>query len=630
MDFFEHQEQARRNTGRLIFYFICAVIGIIAVTYLVAASVVTYAGNGHREIIHSQAYWHPELLLFITLFTCLTVGAGSLYKVMQLSGGGRAVAESLGGKLIHADTTDPNERKVLNVVEEMAIASGVTVPPVFLLEKEEGINAFAAGYRAEDAVIGITKGAVQTFTRDELQGVIAHEFSHILNGDMRLNIRLMGIIHGILLLGLIGYYLLRVGAFQGQSSRRNGAGSIALMGIGLVVVGSIGTLFGNIIKAAISRQREFLADASAVQFTRNPDGLADALKRIAGFKVGSSIRHPNAPEASHLFFGQALTSGFSALFATHPPIRERIRRIDIGWQPPLTERTSTQQTKPSSATASAFAGEESMPMHIGTPTQAHLSYAKTLLAALPPLLKEHAHEPYGARALIYGLLLSYEPAVRKKQLQRLAKHCSPDVYRATEKIIPALEKLAVEARLPLVDLTTPALRELSPAQYKAFRQNIQYLVEADTRLDLFEWTLEQILVRHLDPFFFKQQRRAAIYRNFDPVRQEIQILIASLAYLGHEELSQAEKAYYKATETLGSSSDPMPPPNSLRFSLLNQVLEKLDHLSPTRKRELLSACEVCVSADGKITVKEGELLRAISDALGCPMPPLLPGQTITQ
>ena len=330
MDFFEDQEDARRKTGRLVALFVLAVLSIIASVYAVVSGALVYA-TGEAQ------FWRPELFLAVVATTVAVVALGSLYKIAQLRGGGRVVAETLDGKLILSDSVDPQERKVLNVVEEMAIASGTPVPPVYVMQQETGINAFAAGYGPGDAVIGVTRGCIEQLSRDELQGVIAHEFSHILNGDMRLNIRLIGVLNGILIIGIIGYTVMRVMFYSGSGRSRNGgkgggaAMAMLVVAVGLMVVGFLGTFFGNMIKAAVSRQREYLADGSAVQFTRNPTGVAGALKRIGAYAKGSTVATPRAVEASHMFFARAIKSGFSSMLATHPPLEERIRRIDPGW-----------------------------------------------------------------------------------------------------------------------------------------------------------------------------------------------------------------------------------------------------------------------------------------------------------
>src|SRR6056297_2305293 len=295
MDFFEHQEQARRKTGVLIFYFILAVVGIIAAVYLLSVLLFVFLDDGTQPL-EASSLWRPEMLLYSAGGTALIIFLTSAYKTAQLSGGGEVVARELGGREIDLNTTDFHERRLLNVVEEMAIASGVPVPTIFVMDREDSINAFAAGKTPSDAVIGVTRGCMTLLTRDELQGVIAHEFSHILNGDMRLNIRLMSILFGILFLALMGELILRFGVRGSMhSGRREGAGAALIMlvaGLGLLAIGYIGNFFGNLIKASVSRQREFLADASAVQFTRNPEGLAGALIKIGGLESGSEVTHP--------------------------------------------------------------------------------------------------------------------------------------------------------------------------------------------------------------------------------------------------------------------------------------------------------------------------------------------------
>ncbi len=321
-DFFERQDVARRNTKWLVAMFIFAVIGIVGSTF-VATALVLGAANEHGRFSF-------EVPLLASAAALGLIVIGSLYKTAQLAAGGTVVAERLGGRRVYPNTIDPVERRLLNIVEEMALASGVPVPPVFLLSREQGINAFAAGYSPSDAVVSVTRGCAQQLTRDQLQGVVAHEFSHILNGDMRLNLRLIGVLHGILLMGLVGRELLRFGSYSsgGNRSRRNDSGAyLLLIGLAFMVIGFLGLFLGNLIKAAASRQREFLADASAVQFTRNPEGIAGALRRIGAAIFGSKLISPRADEASHMYFAE----GISTLFASHPPLRERIRRIDPQW-----------------------------------------------------------------------------------------------------------------------------------------------------------------------------------------------------------------------------------------------------------------------------------------------------------
>ena len=333
-DFFQRQDHARRQTARLLVMFALSVAAIILAIYLVAVLGTAGVQQDHRYGAHAHpaaqpSLWNPVLFAWVTLGTLLVVGFGSLYKIAELSAGGEQIALMLGGRAINPQTTDLAERRLLNVVEEMALASGIPVPPVYVLDHEPGINAFAAGHQPGDAVVAVSAGCLQYLTREELQGVMGHEFSHILNGDMRLNLRLIGIVYGILVLAILGYYVMRIaGVSSGDSKREGGAAGFFLLGLALLIFGYLGVFFGNLIKSAISRQREFLADASSVQFTRNPGGIAGALKKIGGLADGSRIRDGHASEISHMFFGDAFAGSFFNLFATHPPLEERIRALE--------------------------------------------------------------------------------------------------------------------------------------------------------------------------------------------------------------------------------------------------------------------------------------------------------------
>jgi Zn-dependent protease with chaperone function len=325
MDFFALQDKARSMTHVLVMYFILSVLCIIAAVYVGSVMIVAYAqpeqqGNGS---LASIAWWNPTLLLYAALGTLAVVIGGSFYKTAALSAGGSAVAESLGGHLLDENPTQADERQLRHVIEEMSVASGVPMPKIYVLD-DGGINAFAAGHSPNDAAIAVTRGCLTLLTRDELQGVLGHEFSHLLNGDMRLNIRLMGIIFGILSLAVIGRILLYT---RSRDSRRRNP--MMLFGIALVVIGAIGAFFARLIQAALSRQRESLADASSVQFTRNPAGLSRALQKIGG--IGSRIDSPHASEASHMFFANGVSRPLMGLLATHPPLADRIRAIDPGW-----------------------------------------------------------------------------------------------------------------------------------------------------------------------------------------------------------------------------------------------------------------------------------------------------------
>ncbi len=452
-DFFQRQADARRTTKWLVILFFLAVVGIVG-TVVVAT---TAALHGTRSI--QQLRIHPEVSLDTVgiplgagAFSLALIGTGSLVKLVQLRGGGTTVAESLGGRRLNHNTTDPLERRVVNIVEEMALASGVPVPPVYFLSEEQGINAFAAGYSPSDAVVAVTRGTAEQLTRDELQGVIAHEFSHILNGDMRLNIRLIGVLHGILLLGLLGRMLFNI-ASRGGGSRRSGKdGGLYLLfiGLALLIVGYLGTFFGNLIKAAVSRQREYLADASAVQFTRNPEGIAGALKRIGAAVFGSRLSHPKAAELSHMYFGQGVWEGFTGMMATHPSLEKRILALEPNWNGVFPSMPQIAAAITELENVAGFVGRVAQadevpvevvrhsPDQVGNPTEQHRGYAAQLIENIPTEILEAVREPYGARAVMFALLLDPKAEVRERQFAALTEHMPADVVEFTETQIGAM------------------------------------------------------------------------------------------------------------------------------------------------------------------------------------------------
>ena len=647
MNFFEHQDQARKNTRALVLFFLLAVFSLIALTTALVAGFLYYFDSQNQQrfdaiqavdggsTIAGLLSW--ELLAMIAAAVIGVVLLGSLYKLAQLRGGGRVVAESLGGKLISPNTQDKDERKLLNVVEEMAIAAGTPVPPVYLLD-EAGINAFAAGYDTKDAVIGITRGCMQLLDRDELQGVIAHEFSHILHGDMRINIRLIGILHGILVIGLLGSMLLRGGIYSHGYSRNrsDNRSGIALIGLGLLVIGYAGTFFGNLIKSAVSRQREFLADASAVQFTRNPDGISGALQKIGGYTESSHINHPHAEEFSHMYFGTALRQGLGSLFATHPPLDVRIKRIDPQWQGRFPQTDSATATAGvgnaanlAGAQVSAFndvaapaAGEHSQqdPLElIGAPGPQELATARRILSEIPEQLIDSAHDPFAARALIYNLLIDEDHA--EGQWQQLRKRAHPVVYKLTQELYPSIRALVAGKKLSLVELAIPALKSLSDSQYQVFKENLIALIKLDGQVTVFEWSLYRLLMNNLEPPQHQRSANATVRQ----LGSACQRLLSVVATAGHNSEKQAESAFELGMKQLGLANMPLLSDGKLNLPMLDQAISQLQRLKPLQKPALLKALLTCVEHDGEITEEEFDLFRAIADCLDCPVPPMSRG-----
>ncbi len=651
MDFFEHQELARKKTRLLVVYFFLAIVGIITSLYVVFLAGSLFFGNENGGKVIE--FWRPDLLLYAALGSGTVIALGSGFKTMQLSAGGSVVARDLGGRLVDRNTTDFEERRLLNVVEEMAIASGVPVPDVYIMDNEMGINAFAAGKTTSDAVIGVTRGTIRVLTRDELQGVMAHEFSHILNGDMRLNMRLIGLLFGILFIAMIGQIVLRSAAFSSGSRNKNSGGGILLVlaiGLALVVIGYVGLFFAKLIKAAISRQREFLADASAVQFTRNPAGIAGALKKIGGLSEGSAVTSPRAEEASHMFFGDAARHNLMRFgsFATHPPLAVRIGKIDPQWDgkfPEITLPAISQPTtgepvptsrrgqaavppplSPHAAVVAGLASTGNLP-NIGRPGAEEIAYSQHLLGEIPQESLEATRGGAGAQAAVFALLLGRDEQVQASELDQLASLVDAGTLRLVGDFYEKVSGLDSSAKIALVDLTIPSLRRLSPPEYDRFKNVTQTLMASDGQIDLFEFTLQKIIHRHLDLYFFQNRPRRIRYRRIAKLKQETAVLLSTLAGLGSRDAGQMDEAFQQGIDSIaGELGAPLPGrlgPEQCGLARIDEALDRFDEATPLVKKRLLHACGMVAMADQRITDDEAELLRAIADTIGCPVPPFV-------
>jgi Zn-dependent protease with chaperone function len=634
MDFFEAQDAARRRTGVLIALFAAAVIAIIAVVYAVV----------HLAIGPGDAVIDGFLLLQVALGVGAVVAIGTAIRTASLRQGGPAVAELLGGRRIDPNTTDHEERRLVNIVEEMSVASGTPVPAIYVLDREDGINAFAAGYSTHDAAVAVTRGALRTFTRDELQGVIAHEFSHILNGDMRLNIRLIGVLYGILLLAIVGRGIVYAGGRGGRGrSREGGGGWIVLLGAVLLLVGYIGVFFGKMIKAAVSRQREYLADSAAVQFTRNPDGLAGALKKIGAQAHGSRIEDHHAEELSHLFFANGVRRSLFGFLATHPPLEERIRRLDPGWSGDFEAGPSRPASPEAHAPAARRHGFEAAALaaaservhaaspaaavsSIGAPTAEHLAFAASLLQRLPDELARAAHDPDGARALIFALVAAGGQGDQSAERDVLREYGGVALEAQVERLLPLVREQGEDARLPLLDIALPALLRLSPDGAQGFRAAVERLIHADGRVRTFEYALMHTLTRRLQTAGSTVDRAGRHTRSVASLRDPIEALLSTVAWAGSDDDVDAARAAFDAgVRRLPTEAGPLRlrEPSAVGLPLVDQALTALEHAAPAIQRRFLEACAATAAHDRHMHRREAELLRAISEALGCPMPPVL-------
>ena len=628
MNFFEHQERARRSTGRLVIMFSLAVVGIITILYFFFALLL--ASDSHPR----GSLWQPMTLLWVMGGTLLTSGLACLIKISSLSAGGSAVAEMVGGVKVAHGTGDLAEQKYANVVEEMAIASGVPVPDIYILQDEGAINAFAAGYSIDDAAVAVSRGCIERLDRDELQGVVAHEFSHILNGDMRLNIRLVGVLAGILFLATLGYIFMRIGggiARSGGGGKEKGGAMAAaagffLIGLVIMVIGYIGHFFGSLIKAAVSRQREFLADASAVQFTRNPGGIGGALRKIGGYADGV-IENPRASEISHMCFTSTISGFFS--FATHPPLPERISRIE---KTPLEAIGPGGEAlgSPLAAGAVGLAGggvearADDVVAASGSVNEAGIRNAIHIVASLPAGLAEAARHPLSATVLAYLLILPEDKKERRGMIRKglsgiLGKDELGELSRL-EKLMPLLDD---HARLPLLEMCAPALRLLTKDQARQFGDRIEQIVKLDNEVDLREFcyiTMIEFCVHGAGRLRRKNRKR---YRKFDELAPDFSRILSALADAGHVEPSQRSRAFKYARKVFEGKAELKYEEKMVAVKELRISIGRLARSSVRMRKAFLKAASYCVLFDDVIEVREAELLRALAHAIGVPVPPFL-------
>ena len=666
MDFFERQRQAKKKTGVLVFLFCVAVLLISMLNFLIVAAVIPFMGEDRkREGFDFSTLQDPSLAALVVLGTFAVIFLAGLYRKSQLSGGGSSIASMMGGRLVNMASTDPDEQKLMNVVEEMAIASSVPMPEVYVMHGEKGINAFAAGSTVDDAVIGVTDGCMRRLQRDELQGVIAHEFSHILNQDMRLNFHLVAVVFGLLVLALLGRLMMEIGFnSSGRRSSKEGGGAGILIGISgaaIMASGYLGVLMGNLIKSAVSRQREYLADSSAVQFTRNPEGLSGALKKIGALSSGSRLVSPHADEASHMFFGNGMRQSWFSITSTHPPLLERILLLEPSFDGDYSEvkfnerRSSTAKPKaskqqpmpgitipgmgdalgqalPPVVMGLAAAGQVQVEVasagniadSIGNPTPEHVDFAAALLKSLPEAVREAARDTHDACALIFALLLDKrDEAVRQKQLGQVEDLFGDQMAKAALKLSGDVAKLDPRAKLPVADLAIGALRRMAREQFDYFTHLLETLAAADEQIDLFEFSLSKLVIRHLEPNFLKERKKVAQVYSLKRLGHECSVLISSLACTAGSDAETIQTAYQAGAAHLAAATKlNQLPAAECDLQELDQSLVALVGVGPNLKRQLIEAAAATVSADGYLQIQEAELLRAISDSLNCPMPPL--------
>ncbi len=642
MNFFEQQDHARRQTRILVLLFAFAVIAIVLAVNLVMAVLwillqgQTWAGPHH----------YPHGFFFTN--TCITVFlicGGTMIEIFNLRDGGDAVARMVGGRQVSLSTIDLQERRLLNIVEEMAVASGIACPRVYLLAKEESINAFAAGYNPNEAVVVLTQGALTRLTRDELQGVIAHEFSHILNGDMRLNLKLLGVTFGIEMVGDFGRQAMEFAWYSSDDIEANFKLTVFriiafIFGIAFFVIGYIGLFFGRVIKFAVSRQREYLADASAIQFTRNADGLGNALRKIAvlsdkGFS-GAYIGHRNAEQLSHLFVSAVRPHLMAGFFATHPPLQERLRRI-YGREVEMPDeiRLSADEARTFALPAEALPGiayVASPLADIGADLRAATdaiavtaaqAYGNGTLAQirLCPEIDRAVHDPATAPLLLYALLL--DPAQDKSPQQQCLIEHLPQQAAQVVQLATALARLPANARLPLLDLMMPALRHLPVSERTAMLAQFERMVASDRRVSLNEFVLQTVLVRRLAA----RANRAVQIKYFAAMelRQECCLLFSLVAHIAAPLHKQSAQSLFMraaaSSPALSLSEKDLLDISALSYGKVKIALDKANQLAPLANPALIKSMLAIAGDPAPLPLPLADLLRAMCAALEAPMPP---------
>jgi Zn-dependent protease with chaperone function len=645
MDFFAQQDAARRNTRLLVVLFLIAVALLILLTNAVVTLFLYFneltppdlAANSQDMARNFFAFFSLERFGWISMGMSATVAMVVFLKWIQLATGGKAVAENMGAVRILPQSRDRDEVRCLNVVEEMALAANMPVPPVYVLNGERGINAFAAGISPADAVVTVTRGTLVQLKRHELQGVIAHEFSHILNGDMRLNIRLAALLKGITFIGDVGHFMLRHSnrVRSGVSARSGGSLPVLpILGLILCILGWLGSLTAGFIKAAISRQKEYLADASAVQYTRSNEGIGDALKVIGGYIPGTLVHAARATEMSHIFFGR-IEHSLWQVFSTHPPLQERIRRVDPAWNGQYIERKprhyQEQPTRPghgeigvgraavvTAAIASALAQDilEETDEQFG-PSPEELEQERATQQEIPLVFVQHSHEPLGAQALVFALLLDKPTEQVSAQLEIIRQTNVRGLPELVNTLAPGVRELGAPRRLPLLEMCLPALKAMSAPQYRVFKNAMLSVIRADQRTELYEWCLFQLVRHYLDPEFVRVKPYRARYRRLQKVADHLRVVLSVLA---HEGQTDTDTVFRQAADELGFNDMAILPREQASVAAFSQAVHELAHCYPLLQPRILKAMVLAASVNGELCPVECEIIASMAAFMDCPAP----------
>lgn len=628
MNFFQEQERSRQHTFWLVIIFIIAVLVLIGVTILFVIGLYLYFADipVTNFLIEPLAYVSPRIFYGVIISVIGVVAGGSLFKYLSLSSGGKNVAIALGGRQLNRNNADTKEKMLLNVVDEMAIASGIATPTVYILN-ESGINAFAAGLTLDDAVIGVTRGSVEKLDREELQGVIAHEFSHIFNGDMRLNLQLTATLHGILLIGLIGQFILRHmsrSSHRSSSRKKGGGGQLMLLGFGLMVIGYAGTFFGSIIKANVSRKREYLADATAVQYTRYPRGISGALKKIAYYS--SRLQTPAAETYSHLYFAEGVSTLFRSLMSTHPPLEDRIKKIEPRWSgrfpdyekarkpEPEVSNIKREEEKKERFTQGAIAAAM---MRVGQIKEAEVEQVQTEIEALDAKIVERLSDPLGAQAVILSLLYD---ASHKDQLFAFVQEENPYLLLEFASFMQEKHTELEKQSALIVSLSLNALKSLSIEQYKRFNKIVDVFVTIDRHVSLFEWSLQYIVQRPIEMHLGIRKVPKSTHTHLGSIKEEVEILFSMLVQAQYDNEEQAQEAFDKTKKAIQAGALQYRPRDLITHDVFLRSILAIEMAKPAIAERIFEGVLHSIKTDGDVSESENAFVHAIAQLMQVPLP----------
>ncbi|HEX7813753.1 M48 family metallopeptidase [Dyella sp.] len=634
MDFFAQQARVRASSRRMVVLFVLAVISIVVTVDLVVWVFLV------RHGMNEQGWAARRALPLTTVGMLAVIGGCALFRIASLASGGKAVAEGMGALPVPPDTADPALRQLRNVIEEVAIASGTPVPDIYVMPDEPGINAFAAGFSVSDAAVCVTGGCLDHLTRDELQGVIAHEFSHVVNGDMRLNIRLIGMLFGIMALAIIGRQLIYFSP-RGGSNRR-GTDGVAVLGLALVAVGYIGYFFGRLIQASVARSRESLADASAVQFTRQTSGIAGALKKIAALGDGSRLHAANRHEVAHMLFGDAdAPSFFDGLYATHPPLIKRIRALDPAFREGDLEGIFTRMQQQEDARDQELERESPVraaergpiPFIVGAaipPTSGRVgplgddlrhAAPPPIKVALPTALTTAAQQPESAMQLMLALSMAAPSALRDSQRRLAANAFGDDMVYAIDAMAGDVASLQPGQKTTLFALAFPALKRVPEGRLGTFMGTLDGLARTGGDVALDDFCFMRLLRMQLGEAMRPRSAPVDGQKKLTACIDSASLVIAVLAAYGATDEAAAKRAWMLGLGDAYPGStrvwQPLPTPWQDAFG---RALDDLDGLMPPAKEIFVQALLRAIRADGTVTPAELNLLRVICAGLHCVMP----------